>query len=151
MKPSRPSPLKLVVFTALSSLASAGAAHAGTAGSELPWNRPLQTVVDNLTGPTGKILAVAAIVIVGLAWAFGRSEEGLSTAGKAMIGIGCLLGAPALINLLGFEGAVVPEAAPVSVPAPALAAAAVLVAGALAAFLVAFAVGSSPADRGPEA
>jgi type IV secretory pathway VirB2 component (pilin) len=147
MEPSRRRRLKLLLLLALlMAFASARAADAGTAGTNLPWNRPLDVVVGNLTGPTGKILAVAAIVIVGLAWAFGRSDEGLSTAGKAMIGIGCLLGAPALIDLLGFEGAVVPEAEPASLPFPALAAGAALLATALVSLLIARSSGSSSAD-----
>jgi type IV secretion system protein TrbC len=45
-------------------------AYAG--GSGMPWEGPLQNILDSLTGPVAKIAGVAAIVITGLALAFGE-------------------------------------------------------------------------------
>jgi type IV secretion system protein VirB2 len=46
------------------------AAHAS--GSGMPWEGPLQSILDSLTGPVAKIAGVAAIAITGLALAFGE-------------------------------------------------------------------------------
>ena len=45
-------------------------AYAG--GSGMPWEGPLQSILDSLTGPVAKIAGVGAIVITGLALAFGE-------------------------------------------------------------------------------
>lgn len=45
-------------------------AYAG--GSGMPWEGPLQSILDSLTGPVAKIAGVGAICITGLALAFGE-------------------------------------------------------------------------------
>ena len=93
--------LILALFLAL----VATAAHAGTGGTTMPWNTPLQRVLDNLTGVTGKVLAAFMSAVGGVMWGFTRHEEGAKRIGQAIIGIGFLLGAVSFIDLLGFEGA----------------------------------------------
>jgi type IV secretion system protein TrbC len=85
----------------------ASPALAGTGGTDMPWNQPLQRVLDNLTGPTGKTVAALMIVIGGLVWGFGRHEQGMNKIGGAIVAIGLVLGAPSFLTTLGFEGAVV--------------------------------------------
>jgi len=84
----------------------AAAAHAGTGGTQMPWNTPLQNVLDNLTGVTGRTLAAFMIAIGGVLWGFTRHEEGAKRIGQAIVGIGFLLGAVSFIDLLGFQGAI---------------------------------------------
>ena len=86
-------------------LASAGAAHAGTGGSDLPWNHPLQVVVDNLTGPTAKTIAALAFVLGGAMWMFTSHEQGAKRFGQALFGVAIVLGAVNLVDALGFQGA----------------------------------------------
>jgi type IV secretion system protein VirB2 len=83
----------------------ATAAHAGSSGTSMPWNTPLQNILDNLTGPTAKTLAGIMIVIGALVWGFGRHEVGASRIGQAIVAIGLLFGAVSFINTLGFAGA----------------------------------------------
>ena len=54
---------------------AAGQAHA--AGTGMPWEQPLQQILDSLTGPVAKIVGVIAITLLGLALAFGESSGGL--------------------------------------------------------------------------
>lgn len=82
-------------------------AHAGSSGTTMPWNTPLQNILDNLTGPTAKTLAGVMIVIGALVWGFGRHEAGASRIGQAVVSIGLLFGAVSFINTLGFQGAIV--------------------------------------------
>ena len=58
----------------------------------------LQKVVDALTGTTGKLISMIAVVAVGLAAVFGRIEWT-----KALIvlgGIAIIVGAPQIVNAL---------------------------------------------------
>jgi type IV secretion system protein VirB2 len=51
-----------------------GTAHA--AGSGMPWEAPLQQILDSVQGPVAKIVAVIIIVITGLTLAFGEASGG---------------------------------------------------------------------------
>ncbi len=86
-------------------LGAAPAVHAGTGGADLPWNAPLQTVVDNLTGPTAKTIAALAFVLGGAIWMFTSHEQGAKRFGQALFGVAIVLGAVNLVNALGFQGA----------------------------------------------
>lgn len=46
-------------------------AHA--AGTGMPWETPIQNVLDSITGPVAKAAGIMAIVIAGLGFAFGES------------------------------------------------------------------------------
>jgi type IV secretory pathway VirB2 component (pilin) len=96
----------VVVAGALFYLTSGpGAAWAGTGGADLPWNQPLQTVTDNLTGPTAKTVAALAFVLGGAMWMFTSHEQGAKRFGQALFGVAIVLGAVNLVNALGFQGA----------------------------------------------
>ena len=46
------------------------------AGSNMPWEAPLQSILDSIQGPVAKIVSVIIIVITGLTLAFGDSSGG---------------------------------------------------------------------------
>jgi type IV secretory pathway VirB2 component (pilin) len=74
----------LVVAAALI-LASPALAGA-TSSTAMPWETPLQTVQDSLSGPVAKAIGIIAIVITGLGFAF---AEGGSAMRK---GVGIVFG-----------------------------------------------------------
>ena len=49
------------------------AAQAQAAGSGMPWEAPLQSILDSIEGPVAKILATIVIILTGLGLAFGRA------------------------------------------------------------------------------
>ncbi len=51
-----------------------GSAHA--AGSNMPWEQPLQQVLQSVEGPVAKIIAVIIIITTGLTLAFGDTSGG---------------------------------------------------------------------------
>ena len=51
-----------------------GAAQA--AGSNMPWEQPLQQILDSIQGPVARIIAVIIIIITGLTLAFGDTAGG---------------------------------------------------------------------------
>ena len=49
-------------------------AHA--AGSRMPWEAPLQPILESIEGPVAKIIAVIIIIVTGLTLAFGETSGG---------------------------------------------------------------------------
>jgi type IV secretion system protein TrbC len=69
--------LRRVVETAAAtfiSLAISRAAYA--AGSNMPWEQPLNQILQSVEGPVAKILAVIIIIVTGLTLAFGDTSGG---------------------------------------------------------------------------
>jgi type IV secretion system protein VirB2 len=58
----------------------------------------LQNVVDMLTGNTARLLAVLAVVIVGVLWMFGLFD--LRRAAIVVLGIVVVFGAAEIVNLI---------------------------------------------------
>jgi type IV secretion system protein TrbC len=56
------------------SLAISPAAYA--AGSNMPWEQPLNQILQSVEGPVAKILAVIIIIVTGLTLAFGDTSGG---------------------------------------------------------------------------
>jgi type IV secretion system protein TrbC len=52
------------------------AAPARAAGTSMPWEQPLQQILDSIQGPVAKIIAVIIIIVTGLTLAFGDTSGG---------------------------------------------------------------------------
>ena len=66
---------RLAATTALILLAALTApAHA--AGSNMPWEQPLQQILESIQGPVAKIISVIIIIVTGLTLAFGETSGG---------------------------------------------------------------------------
>ena len=46
------------------------------AGSNMPWEAPLTSILDSIQGPVARIMAVIIIIITGLSLAFGDTSGG---------------------------------------------------------------------------
>lgn len=73
------------LLPALICLALAGPAHA--AGSSMPWEAPLQKILDSVEGPVAKIIAVIIIVTTGLTLAFGDTSGGFRRLVQIVFGL----------------------------------------------------------------
>lgn len=62
-----------------------GAAHA--AGSGMPWEAPLQQILDSIEGPVARIIAVIIIIITGLTLAFGGADGGFRRLVQIVFGL----------------------------------------------------------------
>lgn len=82
------------------------AAPAG-GGAVMPWTGPLQSLLNNLSGPTARIIGALAFVVGGAMWAFTRHEEGAKRFGQAIVGIAIMIGAANIVTALAFVGATV--------------------------------------------
>ena len=79
---------------------------AGVGGPALPWNTPLQNLLDNLTGDTARILAALMLAICGVVWGFSGSEEGAWRFGQGVCAIAIMFGAVQIVSALAFAGGV---------------------------------------------
>jgi len=46
------------------------------AGSNMPWEQPLQQILDSIQGPVAKVISVIVIIVTGLTLAFGETSGG---------------------------------------------------------------------------
>lgn len=94
----------LVVLVVLfGTLAFPGAAFA--AGTDMPWEGPIEQIVDSLTGPVAKALGVLAIVALGFAFAFSEGGSTLRRVLGAVLGISIAFAAAQFgVSFFGFAG-----------------------------------------------
>ncbi len=67
-----------LAFAAASAFAivALAAAPALAAGSNMPWEQPLNQILESIQGPVAKVLSVIIIIITGLTLAFGETSGG---------------------------------------------------------------------------
>ena len=65
-----------VLSAAAAVMAVAAASNARAAGSNMPWEQPLNQILQSVEGPVAKILAVIIIIVTGLTLAFGDTSGG---------------------------------------------------------------------------
>ncbi|MGE4036097.1 MAG: TrbC/VirB2 family protein [Parvularculaceae bacterium] len=66
--------VRLAFALGAASLALVAQAHA--AGSGMPWEAPLASILASIEGPVARIVAVIIIIITGLSLAFGDTSGG---------------------------------------------------------------------------
>ncbi len=96
----------LTIGTALATSLIASPAFAG--GSGMPWEGPLQQVVDSFTGPVAQAGGVIAVTIFGLGVAFSESGSGLRRGVSILFGVAIAFAAASFfMGFFGFGGGAV--------------------------------------------
>ena len=81
------------------------ATPAFAAGSGMPWEGPLEQVVDSITGPVARAAGVIAIVIAGVTIAFSEGGGGVRKLAWAGFGIAIMFAAVSWgLTFFGFAG-----------------------------------------------
>lgn len=81
----------------------AGSAFA--AGTNMPWEQPLQQVLDSIQGPVAKIIAVLIIIVTGLTLAFGETAGGFRRLIQIIFGISIAFAASSFfLSFFSFGG-----------------------------------------------
>jgi type IV secretory pathway VirB2 component (pilin) len=94
---------RVVLTVLLSALAWCGAAHA--AGAGMPWETPLNSLLNSLTGPVAKIAGVAAVVVTGLGMAFSEGGSGMRKLVTVAFGLTIAFAATTFfLPLFGYAG-----------------------------------------------
>jgi type IV secretory pathway VirB2 component (pilin) len=80
-----------------------GTAHA--AGSGMPWEQPLQQILDSVQGPVAKIIAVIIIIVTGLTLAFGETSGGFRRLIQIVFGLSIAFAASSFfLSFFSFGG-----------------------------------------------
>ncbi|ALV28348.1 MULTISPECIES: TrbC/VirB2 family protein [Hyphomicrobiales] len=91
------------VTAATISLMLAPAAHAS--GSSMPWEAPLQSILQSIEGPVAKIVAVIIIIVTGLTLAFGDSSGGFRRLIQIVFGLSIAFAASSFfLSFFSFGG-----------------------------------------------
>lgn len=93
----------LLVTTLIVVAAIAAPAHAG--GSGMPWEAPLEQVVESITGPVARAAAVIAIIISGIGIIFGEGGGGIRKLAFVGLGVAVMFAAVSFfLDFFGFAG-----------------------------------------------
>lgn len=85
------------------SIAMAPAAHAS--GSSMPWEQPLQQILQSIEGPVSKIIAVIIIIVTGLTLAFGDTSGGFRRLIQIVFGLSIAFAASSFfLSFFSFGG-----------------------------------------------
>ncbi|MGY4350417.1 type IV secretory pathway VirB2 component (pilin) [Bradyrhizobium sp. GM7.3] len=83
-------------------------APAWAAGSNMPWEQPLNQILQSVEGPVAKIIAVIIIVVTGLTLAFGDSSGGFRRLIQIVFGLSIAFAASSFfLSFFSFSGGVV--------------------------------------------
>lgn len=81
----------------------AGTAHAS--GSSMPWEAPLQSILESIEGPVAKIVAVIIIIATGLGLAFGDTSGGFRRLVQIVFGLSIAFAASSFfLSFFSFGG-----------------------------------------------
>ena len=81
------------------------AARAQAAGSGMPWEEPLQQVLESVQGPVAKIIAVIIIIVTGLTLAFGETAGGFRRLIQIVFGLSIAFAASSFfLSFFSFGG-----------------------------------------------
>jgi len=86
-------------------LAALTAAPAHASGSSMPWEQPLQQILNSIEGPVAKIIAVMIIIITGLTLAFGDTSGGARKLIQIVFGLSIAFAASSFfLSFFSFSG-----------------------------------------------
>ena len=84
-------------------LVASAPAHAG--GSSMPWEAPLQSILESIEGPVAKIVAVIIIIVTGLSLTFGDTSGGFRRLVQIVFGLSIAFAASSFfLSFFSFGG-----------------------------------------------
>ncbi|NKJ42524.1 TrbC/VirB2 family protein [Novosphingobium sp. SG720] len=93
----------LTASASVGALMFAAPAYAG--GSSMPWEAPLQSILESIEGPVAKIVAVIIIIVTGLTLAFGDTSGGFRRLIQIVFGLSIAFAASSFfLSFFSFGG-----------------------------------------------
>jgi type IV secretion system protein VirB2 len=81
------------------------ASNAHAAGSNMPWEAPLQSILESVQGPVARIVAVIIIITTGLTLAFGDTSGGFRRLIQIVFGLSIAFAASSFfLSFFSFAG-----------------------------------------------
>lgn len=108
-----PTPLRSLIRPAMQGLLLAVLlllleSTAQAAGSSMPWEGPLQSILESIQGPVARIVAVIIIIATGLALAFGDTSGGFRKLIQIVFGLSIAFAASSFfLSFFSFSGGAV--------------------------------------------
>ena len=97
-----------VVSTGVLITTSLAVSPALAAGSNMPWEQPLNQILQSVEGPVAKIIAVIIIIVTGLSLAFGDTSGGFRRLIQIVFGLSIAFAASSFfLSFFSFGGGVV--------------------------------------------
>ena len=98
-------PLSPACVSALVAAAALLPARAMAAGSNMPWEQPLNQILQSVEGPVAKIMAVIIIIVTGLTLAFGDTSGGFRRLIQIVFGLSIAFAASSFfLSFFSFGG-----------------------------------------------
>jgi len=83
-------------------------APAYAAGSNMPWEQPLNQILESIQGPVAKVISVIVIILTGLALAFGETSGGFRRLIQIVFGLSIAFAASSFfLSFFSFGGGAV--------------------------------------------
>lgn len=96
---------RLATTVSIATLSVMMAAPAHASGSSMPWEAPLQSILQSIEGPVAKIIAVIVIISTGLALAFGDTSGGFRRLIQIVFGLSIAFAASSFfLSFFSFGG-----------------------------------------------
>ena len=96
---------RLLVLTAVFSTQLLVSDPANAAGSNMPWEQPLNQILQSVQGPVAKIMAVIIIIVTGLSLAFGDTSGGFRKLIQIVFGLSIAFAASSFfLSFFSFGG-----------------------------------------------
>ena len=78
---------------------------AWASGSSMPWETPLNSILESIQGPVAKIVAVIIIIVTGLSLAFGDTSGGFRRLIQIVFGLSIAFAASSFfLSFFSFSG-----------------------------------------------
>lgn len=96
-------PIATIALAAVIAVALAPSAYAS--GSAMPWETPLEQILESVQGPVAKIISVIIITVTGLTLAFGDSSGGFRRLIQVVFGLSIAFAASSFfLSFFSFSG-----------------------------------------------
>lgn len=96
---------RIVMTLSVAALSVVMAAPAYASGSSMPWEAPLQSILQSIEGPVAKIVAVIIIITTGLTLAFGDTSGGFRRLIQIVFGLSIAFAASSFfLSFFSFGG-----------------------------------------------
>ncbi len=93
------------VMTSALAISFLATAPAYAAGTNMPWEQPLQQILDSIQGPVAKVISVIVIIITGLTLAFGETSGGFRRLIQIVFGLSIAFAASSFfLSFFSFGG-----------------------------------------------
>jgi len=97
----------LATFGAITVMILALAPAAYASGSSMPWETPLEQILESVQGPVAKIISVIIITVTGLTLAFGETSGGFRKLIQIVFGLSIAFAASSFfLSFFSFGGGV---------------------------------------------